>query len=98
MSTPAAAHTTKPPKYSGDGSKPFTMQEIENRILQVFSLPTNKINKKSVENIFGVILKGSEIDSYYEEISADKTVVFTIDSSRRSSGQDWFIFTINGKK
>ncbi len=98
MNTPNVAHAPQPRKYYGDGSKPFTISEIEDRILRVFSLPPDKINKNAVENIFGVILKGSEIDSYYEEISDDKQIAFAIQFSKISSEKSWLAYTIHGKK
>ncbi len=69
---------SKPPKRIMDGSKPFTMSEIEERLLKVLALPPAQINKENVEKIFGVVLEGDELPWFFEEISEDKKTVFAV--------------------
>ena len=66
-----AVNTTaeiKPPKRSLDGSAPFTMPEIEERLLKVLALPPAQINKESVEKAFEVVLEGED-NTFYENTS-----------------------------
>lgn len=72
------AAETQPPKRSLDGSAPFTMPEIEERLLKVLALPPAQINKESVAKIFGIVLNGNERPLFFEEISADKQTIFSV--------------------
>ena len=72
------AAETQPPKRSLDGSAPFTMPEIEERLLKVLALPPAQINKESVAKIFGIVLDGNEHPLFFEEISADKQTIFSV--------------------
>lgn len=67
------------PKSFEDGSKPFTMPEIQDRLLRVLALPPEQINKEAVEKIFGMVLKG-ERNTFYEDISDDRKVGFVIEA------------------
>jgi len=62
------AAESKPPKRSLDGSAPFTMPEIEERLLKVLALPPAQINKESVEKAFEVVLEGED-NTFYENTS-----------------------------
>ena len=79
ITTTTAAPYTRPPKSIEDGSRPFTMPEIQDRLLRVLALPPEQINKENVEKIFGVVLKG-ERNTFYEEISDDRKVGFVIEA------------------
>ena len=62
------AAETQPPKRSLDGSAPFTMPEIEERLLKVLALPPVQINKEGVEKAFEVELEGED-NTFYENTS-----------------------------
>ena len=76
----SASTETRLPKRSLDGSKPFTMPEIEDRLLKLFALPPVQMSIKAVERIFGVVLQNKEIPTFYEEISDDRQVAFSINA------------------
>ena len=87
----AATSTTanpRPTKTYQDGSAPFTMLEIEERLLRVFALPPAQINRAAVEKIFGVVFVGDEKQGnggFAESISKDCQVEFTINVFRVST-------------
>ena len=76
--TTAISTKTEQPKRTMDGSKPFTMPEIEERLWKVLALPPAQIGKENIEKIFGVVLEGEEIPEFFEEISTDKQIVFSV--------------------
>lgn len=84
-------------KRSLDGSKPFTMPEIEERLLQLFALPPAQINIETVERIFGVVLEGRDIPTFYEEISDDRQVAFSVNAFRPVPGGMVFNYEVKIK-
>ena len=89
---------TTAPKRIMDGSRPFTLPEIEERLLKVLALPPAQISKESVEKIFGVVLEGDDRPWFFEEISADKQVVFAVTTYANRPGVSIFRYRASIKK
>lgn len=89
--------TARPIKTYQDGSKPFTMPELEERLLKVLALPPAQINKESVEKIFGVKLVGED-GGFSEEISEDKKIAFTMNAFQYLPGHFLFEYSAQIKK
>ena len=88
---------TTSPKRMFDGSRPFTLPEIEERLLKVLALPPAQISKESVGSIFDIELIGEE-GGYMEEISEDRQVVFNINAFRYPPGSMAFEYVVSIKK
>ena len=95
--TVSTANDTTAPKRIMDGSRHFTLPEIEERLLKVLALPPAQISKESVGSIFGVELIGEE-GGYMEEISEDRQVVFNINAFRYPPGSMAFEYVVSIKK
>ena len=80
--------TARPIKTYQDGSKPFTMPELQERLLKVLALPPEQIGKKSVEQAFGFTLFKEDGDAhggfFKEEFSEDKRVSYLVTLSSPS--------------
>ena len=96
--TVSTANDTTAPKRIMDGSRPFTLPEIEERLLKVLALPPAQISKESVEKIFGVVLEGDDRPWFFEEISADKQVVFAVTTYANRPGVSIFRYRASIKK
>ena len=77
--TVTTANNTTAPKRIMDGSRPFTLPEIEERLLKVLALPPAQISKESVEKAFGFILENEEIPNFYEERPSVPPTAFLIE-------------------
>ena len=97
VTTTNAPHTARPLKSFDDGSKPFTMPEIQDHLLRVLALPPEQINKENVENIFGVVLEG-KYNVFYEEISDDRRIDFSIEAPPPSPTGSTFTYSTSIKK
>ena len=96
--TVSTANDTTAPKRIMDGSRPFTLPEIEERLLKVLALPPAQISKESIEKIFGVVLEGDDRPWFFEEISADKQVVFAVTTYANRPGVSIFRYRASIKK